>query len=294
MPAPDTIDAALDFARDTLDVVAPAGDLMMKDSYRRLMSDVTSGFVVGKSIVGGVRCDHLAFRSRNVDWQIWIDEGDKPLPRKYVITSLDVVGQPQFEVLMSNWTTAPDVTAKRFEFVPPLGARKTEFKPQDGEPPMISFRKSAFLGASFVLLSGVQLAPDDPLGLSLLATAQAVVGAPLTPVSVSGVARRTAVRTSAAAASSASSSATTSQQQEVAAQQQEVAAQQQQAAAQQQEVAAQQQATAQQQSPPPAVGPTAATRHRRARPAVWLQRDGRRWRPVLQVRRQLLPRGVPG
>lgn len=116
---------------------------------------------------------------------------------------------------------------------------------------MISFRKSAFLGASFVLLSGVQLAPDDPLGLSLLATAQAVVGAPLTPVSVSGVARRTAVRTSAAAASSASSSATTSQQQEVAAQQQEVAAQQQQVAAQQQEVAAQQQATAQQQSSPP-------------------------------------------
>ncbi len=129
VPAPGTIDAMLDFARDSLDVIAPAGDLLMKDSYARLMMDVTSGFVVGKSIVGGVRCDHLAFRSADVDWQIWIEDGARPLPRKYIITTLDVPGSPQFDVQMNNWTTAPDVSTKQFEFAPPPGVTRIEFMP---------------------------------------------------------------------------------------------------------------------------------------------------------------------
>jgi len=33
-------------------------------------------------VVEGVRCDNLAFRAPNVDWQIWIQEGPEPLPRK--------------------------------------------------------------------------------------------------------------------------------------------------------------------------------------------------------------------
>ena len=129
VPAPATIDAMVDFARDSLDIVAPAGDLITLDAYERQMSGTVSGFVVGKSVVGGVRCDHLAFRGADFDWQIWIEDGDRPLPRKYVITSLDVPGAPQFEVLMSNWNTAPDFAAKHFEFSPPAGAKRIEFLP---------------------------------------------------------------------------------------------------------------------------------------------------------------------
>jgi hypothetical protein len=127
VPAPNTIDAAVDFARDSLDVIAPAGDLVTMDAYDRLMADTTAGFVVGQSIVGGVRCDHLAFRSGVVDWQIWIEVGDKPLPRKYVITSLDVDQAPQFELMMSNWSTEPVFTAEHFQFTPPPGAKAIEF-----------------------------------------------------------------------------------------------------------------------------------------------------------------------
>jgi hypothetical protein len=129
VPAPGTLDAAVDFARDSLDVVAPAGDLITTDAYQRLMADSTSGFVVGKSVVDGVRCDHLAFRGIGVDWQVWIDDGDKPFPRKFVVTTLDVAGLPQFEVRMSNWTLTPDVSPKRFEFSPPPGATRIEFLP---------------------------------------------------------------------------------------------------------------------------------------------------------------------
>jgi hypothetical protein len=127
--APGTIDEMLDFARDSLDVIAPAGDLIAKDAYARLMADTTAGFVVGKSMIEGVRCDHLAFRSHGVDWQIWIEDGARALPRKYVISTVDVMGAPQFEVLMRNWTTSPDVNPKRFAFTPPPGATRVEFLP---------------------------------------------------------------------------------------------------------------------------------------------------------------------
>jgi hypothetical protein len=65
--APGTLEEVLDFARTKLDVVAPAGDLLYKNAYDILMQDVTSGFVVGKGVVEGVRCDHLAFRAPDVD-----------------------------------------------------------------------------------------------------------------------------------------------------------------------------------------------------------------------------------
>ncbi len=129
VPAPGTIDGMLDFARDSLDVIAPAGDLITRDAYTRLMADTTAGFVVGKSTIDGVRCDHLAFRSYGVDWQIWIEDGARALPRKYVISTVDVVGAPQFEVLMRNWTTSPDVSPTRFHFTPPAGATEVKFLP---------------------------------------------------------------------------------------------------------------------------------------------------------------------
>ena len=122
-------DAMVDYARDSLDIVAPAGDLITIDAYDRLTADATSGFVVGKSVVDGVRCDHLAFRSGAVDWQIWIEDGDKPLPRKYVITSLDIPQAPQFAQVMSNWSTDTAFKAEHFEFTPPSGSRAIRFLP---------------------------------------------------------------------------------------------------------------------------------------------------------------------
>lgn len=128
-PAPATVDKMLDFARDSLDLIAPAGDLITTDAYQRLMADANSGFVVGKSFIGGVRCDHLAFRGDDVDWQVWIEDDSTPVPRKFVITTLDVAGAPQFAVVMNNWTTSPDVSAGQFQFTPPAGAKRIDFVP---------------------------------------------------------------------------------------------------------------------------------------------------------------------
>ena len=126
---PGTLEEMLDFARGALDIDAPAGDLIYKNAFQLLMQDVTSGFIVGKTAVGGVRCDHLAFSGPEVDWQVWVQDGDKPLPRRYVVTTKDVAGWPQYTVAMSNWNVAPTVADARFSFVPPAGARKIDFLP---------------------------------------------------------------------------------------------------------------------------------------------------------------------
>ena len=72
---------------------------------------------------------------------------------------------------------------------------------------MITYRKPGLLGASFVLLFLAAAAPHAPLGVDFPGEAQAIVGRPLTPVSVAGVARRTAVRTTAVVATTTTASA---------------------------------------------------------------------------------------
>ena len=127
--APGTLEQMLDFARTSLDIIAPGSDLLYANAYEVLMENVTSGFVVGKGVVEGVRCDHLAFRGVGVDWQIWLQEGAQPLPRKWVITSTDIAGSPQFEVVMTKWNLAPQFDEKTFVFTPGKGATKVDFLP---------------------------------------------------------------------------------------------------------------------------------------------------------------------
>jgi hypothetical protein len=125
--APPTIDETIDFAREYLDVYAPGSDLIYKNAYSILTEDVISGFYVGMSVVGGIKCHHLAFRGNEVDWQIWIEEGDKPLPRKFIVTSKWMTGAPQFTVTIKSWNLSPKLTEDMFTFVPPKGAQKIDF-----------------------------------------------------------------------------------------------------------------------------------------------------------------------
>jgi hypothetical protein len=128
--APATLEEMLDFARTQLDIVAPAGDLLYKNAYEILMDGVTDGFVVGKAVIEGVRCDHLAFRAPHVDTQIWVQEGAQPLPRKMVITTRDLVNAPQFAVTVTKWNLKPSFGAQTFSFTPPAGAKKVDFLPR--------------------------------------------------------------------------------------------------------------------------------------------------------------------
>jgi hypothetical protein len=128
--APPTLDAAIDAARQEFGIEAPGADLLYADPYAILTEDVVSGFVVGQGTIDGVPCDHLAFRGNEVDWQIWIEDGPEPVPRRFAITSKKIEGSPEFVVELSDWDTDPGFTDEVFEFRPPRGAREIEFQPE--------------------------------------------------------------------------------------------------------------------------------------------------------------------
>jgi hypothetical protein len=105
--------------------------------------------------------------------------------------------------------------------------------------------KAVALSVAVTALFLAEVSPEAPLGVTFPREAAAIVGAPMTPMSVAGVARRTTVRvaeTEMVAASAAT--ATAAQQQQAVAKQQQATAQQQAATAQQQAAVAQQQAQA--------------------------------------------------
>ncbi len=80
------------------------------------------------------------------------------------------------------------------------------------------------LAVGMPLLYVVGVSPEAPLGLTLVRDAHAIVGAPLTPVSVAGVARRTAYRSVAYGSTATATTSATAQQQSATAQKQAAAA----------------------------------------------------------------------
>jgi hypothetical protein len=125
--APGTIDDAIDFARDQLSIDAPGGDLLNSDPYAVLTEDVVSGRYLGIEPVGDRMCHHLAFRGNETDWQLWVEDGPRALPCRFVIVSKREVGKPQYSVTTSGWTVSPGFPDETFEFEPPPDAGKIDF-----------------------------------------------------------------------------------------------------------------------------------------------------------------------
>ena len=124
---PGTFEGMLGFARQSLGLVIPAGDLIYPNAYPLLMQDVTLAVLVGKAFIGGVRCDHLLFSRPGVDFQLWVADSDRPLPRKFVVVGTGTPALASVVTVMSDWNTAPAAEEARFTFVPPQGAKAIPF-----------------------------------------------------------------------------------------------------------------------------------------------------------------------
>jgi hypothetical protein len=95
--------------------------------YGKLIEDVIDAKHIGLGVIDGVECEHLAFRNLDVDWQVWVEAGARPIPRKYVITSKAVTGGPHYTLHVKDWKTDA-ATADAFAFKPPAAAKKVDFK----------------------------------------------------------------------------------------------------------------------------------------------------------------------
>ncbi|HEX4370581.1 MAG TPA: DUF2092 domain-containing protein [Rhizomicrobium sp.] len=135
---PGTLDNLVDRIRARTDAAIPGADLFSTNAYAGMTEDLTDAKHIGRGVINGVECDHLAFRTPDVDWQIWVQVGSTPIPRKYVITSKGVTGAPQYTIQINDWRTDVPVDANAFVFAPPKGATKVradQMKQVDEVPP---------------------------------------------------------------------------------------------------------------------------------------------------------------
>jgi hypothetical protein len=128
LETPGTTDQLLDRLRTDYELIMPGADLLLSDVFAALSQDVVESKLIGTGVIGGVDCDHIAFRNDNTDWQLWIEVGNHPVPRKLVITSKAVTGAPQYTLLLNRWQTEPPIPPASFVFTPPEGAKELDLK----------------------------------------------------------------------------------------------------------------------------------------------------------------------
>ena len=128
-PVPDTFEGLFMYMYESLGFAIPVSDLIYSNAFPLLMEDVNFAAVIGKTVINGVKCDHLLFSRPGVDFQVWVGEGPKPLPYKYVVTDTATSARLSISTFMSEWNVEPTVDDAQFTFVPPKGTQKINFMP---------------------------------------------------------------------------------------------------------------------------------------------------------------------
>jgi hypothetical protein len=126
LDAPGTLEQLIDKLRNDYSVSLPGADLLLSNAYEVLSPDVLHAAHIGQGVVNGFECEHLAFRNQDTDWQLWVQTGDAPIPRKYVITSKTEAGAPQYTLVIRDWKTDVQPGPDAFAFTAPEGAKKVD------------------------------------------------------------------------------------------------------------------------------------------------------------------------
>jgi hypothetical protein len=125
--APPTLAELTPVLEKKYGVDLPLGDLFYWGTPQDGSAAIKSATLVGTSVVGGASCDHYAIHQADVDWEIWIEQGARPVPRKVVITTTSERMQPQ-HVMVLDWDLNPKLGEDAFTFVPPADAHRIEFE----------------------------------------------------------------------------------------------------------------------------------------------------------------------
>ena len=124
--AAGTIDQLIDRLQSTAGGAMPGTDLLLSNAFDELTATVIEARHIGQGVIDGVECEHLAFRGVDTDWQIWIESGARPIPRKYVITSKTLAAAPQYSLTIKEWKTDVPAEADTYVFKPPADAKKVD------------------------------------------------------------------------------------------------------------------------------------------------------------------------
>src|SRR5271168_3313187 len=132
VPAPPTIGELLDQANEKYDIELPLYDLYNWGTKDDDINKIKTAVNVGPGTVEGVTCEHYAFHQEGVDWQLWIQLGEFPLPRKLIITTLTDDARPQHSDTLT-WNLAPSFNDGAFAFDPPPDAKRVLLEQQNAD-----------------------------------------------------------------------------------------------------------------------------------------------------------------
>jgi hypothetical protein len=122
--SPGTVDRLIEALRAGHGIALPGADLLLTNSYDTLVAGVKEAKHIGRGVIDGVECEHLAFRNFDTDWQLWVEAGKRPIPRKLVISSKTLNNAPQYTLRVKEWKTDIKPAKDAFAFTPPVGAKK--------------------------------------------------------------------------------------------------------------------------------------------------------------------------
>lgn len=126
---PGDINQAVDYFTEDLQMPLPLGQLISSDVSEMVKKEVYAGGFVDQSTINGVLCDHLAFRTENIDFQVWIASEGDPLQMRLVIDYKNAPAEPQFRATFNDWNFKPEVSDTLFVFKPGENMRKIDFAP---------------------------------------------------------------------------------------------------------------------------------------------------------------------
>lgn len=134
VPAPNTNKAVLDTIYNKFGIALPLEDLFRwgDDGDKSRVKALKSAYKVGSATVRGVETDHFAFREDNVDWELWIQKADPPLPLKISIVDRNDPAKPAFTSFLT-WQVNPTFSDADFTFVPDANAKRIELATYKGE-----------------------------------------------------------------------------------------------------------------------------------------------------------------
>ena len=125
--APPDIDAMLRQLVLKLDFAPPLADFLYSDPYKQVHGNIQYGFDLGQNMVGNRQCRTFAFVEKNIDWQIWIENGPQLTPCKLVITYKTQPSQPQFTAVFTSWNFGSRIAPSVFTPELPAGTQKIPF-----------------------------------------------------------------------------------------------------------------------------------------------------------------------
>ena len=111
---------------NTTNVGAPGADLFGSDAYGLLTEDIDEAKHISSAVVNGVDCEYLSFRTEDVDWQIWVASGDKPVPLRYVVTTKHVAQAPQYTLEITNFKSGAEAAKASFTIDIPKDAKEVD------------------------------------------------------------------------------------------------------------------------------------------------------------------------